>query len=81
MQKAKKKILDFYLEDDTPDGIDMHPYSILKFHEIPDEFWPLSEIKILKPIQDEFNKTLNIIGSHAKKFLRKYGYEEGCICR
>jgi hypothetical protein len=51
----------------------------LKFHEVPDEFWPLPEIKILKPIQDEFNKMINILGSHAKKFLRKYGYEEGAF--
>ena len=39
-------------------------------------FGQLPEIKVLKPIQDEFNKMINILGGHAKKFLRKYGYEE-----
>lgn len=67
----------FAYEDDTPDGINKHPYSVLKFHEIPDEWNPLSEIKILKPIQDENNKAVAMLMVHAKKFLRKYLYETG----
>lgn len=71
--------LGFLYEDDVPDGMDLHPYSILKFTEIPDEWYPLSEIKILKPIQEEINKATGIIVAHAKKFLRKYGYETGAF--
>lgn len=67
----------FLFEDDIPDGIDLHPYSILKFHEIPDEFFPLSEVKLLKPIQDELNKARSMLMIHAKRFLRKYEYETG----
>lgn len=77
--EGQEEDIGFLYEDDTPEGIDRHPYSILKFHDVPDEFFPLPEIKILKPIQDEFNKMINILGSHAKKFLRKYGYETGAF--
>lgn len=69
--------LGFLYEDEVPDGMDLHPYSILKFTEIPDEWYPLSEMKILKPIQEEINKATGIIAGHAKKYLRKYGYETG----
>lgn len=71
--------LGFLYEDDVPDGMDLHPYSILKFTEIPDEWYPLPEMKILRPIQDEINKATGIIVGHAKKFLRKYGYETGAF--
>ena len=69
--------LGFLFEDNIPDGINYHPYSILKFHEIPDEFFPLSEVKLLKPIQDEINKARSILMIHAKRFLRKYEFETG----
>lgn len=69
--------LGFLYEDDTPDGMDLHPYSFLKFNEIPDEWYPLTEVEVLMPIQDEFNKARSIISDHAKKFLRKYEFESG----
>lgn len=71
--------LGFLYEDDVPDGMDLHPYSFLKFTEIPDEWYPLPEIKILRPIQEEINKATGIVAGHAKKFLRKYGYEVGAF--
>lgn len=67
----------FLYEDDTPDGMDLHPYSFLKFNEVPDEWYPLTEVEVLMPIQDEFNKARSIISDHAKKFLRKYEFETG----
>lgn len=64
---------------DTPDGVEQHPYSFLVFNTVPDEAYPLSDMRSLKPIQDEHNKSLAMISAHAKKSRRKYGYIESMI--
>lgn len=67
----------FLYEEDISKGIDLHPYSVLKFHEIPGETYPLSEIQVLKPIQEEYNKAMTMLLNHAKRFVRKYTAEIG----
>lgn len=64
---------------DTPLGIEGHPYSFLVFNTVPDEAYPLSDMRALKGPQDENNKALAMIATHAKKSRRKYGYLEGAI--
>ncbi len=66
-------------KDSMPDGIDGHPYSFLVFNDIPDEMYPLPDIKVQISPQDDYNKAVGIINEHAKKFARKYGYIEGMI--
>ena len=71
---------DDYLQNiETPAGVEKHPYSFLYFNDIPDEIYPLSDLDVLKPIQDEHNKGLSLIQTHAKKYGRKYGYIESMI--
>jgi hypothetical protein len=62
-----------------PDGINEHPYSFLVFNTIPDEIYPISDLKPLKAIQEDYNMGRAMIMNHAKRFARKYGYIEGAI--
>jgi hypothetical protein len=63
---------EIHRKDSTPDGVDKHPYSFLYFNLIPDEIYPMSDIKPLKPIQEEYNIGQAMINTHAKRFGRKY---------
>jgi len=69
----------FLFEDDIDKSIKMHPYSILKFNEIPDEFVPLSDLEVLEGPQDNYNLGISILSSHVKKFIRKYLFETGAF--
>ena len=63
----------------TPAGIESHPYTFLQYNDIPDEIYPLSDIRVLKSPQDEYNKSRAMVITHAKRYARKYGYIEGMI--
>jgi len=69
----------FLRNDNTPNGVEQHPYSFLVFNTVPDEAYPLSDMRALKSPQDEHNKSLSMISTHAKKSRRKYGYIESAI--
>lgn len=60
--------------EEMPDGIEGSPFSYLRFNEIPDEMYPMSDIEPLKPIQEEYNLGRGMVLTHAKRFGRKYGY-------
>jgi hypothetical protein len=65
--------------DETPEGVEEHPYTFLQYNDIPDEIYPLSDIKVLKSPQDEYNKSRAMVITHAKRYGRKYGYIENQI--
>lgn len=69
----------FLRNEKTPDGIDGHPYSFLTYNDIPDELYPLSDLRILKSSQEEINKSQSLINSHAKRYGRKFAYMENLI--
>jgi len=60
-----------------PDGIERHPYCILKFYELPNKVVPLTEIGSLRGVQTEYNIARSQILSAAKKSFRKYLTEDG----
>jgi len=68
---------EFLRDEKTPDGIEGSPYEFLRFNEVPDKPYPMSDIKPLKPIQEEYNMGRGMIMTHAKRYGRKYGYKEG----
>jgi hypothetical protein len=70
---------EFLRNEETPAGIDGHPYAFLQYNDVPDETYPLSDIGVLKSPQDEYNKSRSLVVSHAKRFNRKWGYIEGMI--
>ena len=76
MAKGHKKFLRY---EAMPEGVDGHPFAFLQFNDIPDELYPLPEVDLLISPQDEFNKGRDIIMKHAKRFNRKYGYDESGI--
>jgi len=65
--------------DETPAGVECHPYTFLQYNDIPDEIYPLSDIRTLLSPQDEYNKSRAMVIMHAKRYGRKYGYIEGMI--
>lgn len=69
----------FLRNEKVPNGVESHPYTFLQYNDIPDEIYPLSDIKALKSPQDEYNKSRSMVMSHAKRYGRKYGYIEGLI--
>jgi len=46
---------DVLLSEDYPEGIDRSPFAVLKFAEIPDQFYPIPEISQWRDPQDEYN--------------------------
>ena len=65
---------EFIREQSMPKGIDKSPYSFLRFNEVPEEIYPMSDLETLKPIQEEYNLGRAMVMTHAKRFGRKYGY-------
>ena len=70
---------EFLRNESMPDGIDRHPYSFLQFYTVPDEIYPISEIRPLVPIQEEYNIGRSMITEHAKRFNRKFAKLDGMI--
>jgi len=70
---------DFLRDEKTPDGVDKHPYSFLQFYTVPDEIYPISELRPLIPINEEYNIGRGMIMEHAKRFNRKYATVDGMI--
>jgi len=57
----------------------VQPFSILKFNEIPDEFYALADVAVEKPLQQEINVSASMVITHARRASRKYVYEEKSI--
>lgn len=66
-------------EDDTPAGIEGHPYKFLSFIERRDSPYPIPEIWNQLGVQDEYNVTRNQTLLHRKRYSRKYIVEEGAM--
>jgi hypothetical protein len=65
--------------DETPEGVESDPYVFLQFNDVPDEVYPLSDIRVQISPQDEYNKLTSLVLSHAKRFNRKYAYIENMV--
>lgn len=55
------------------------PFSIIKFHEILDSFYPLPPVFAWLGPQDEVNETRDMQRAHRRRFYRRYTYTEGSI--
>ncbi len=65
--------------DPMPPGIDKHPFTIIKFYEKKNSFYPIPVMYNWMGAQAEYNLTRNQIATHRKRFNRKYGYIDGMI--
>jgi hypothetical protein len=68
---------DFFLVDG--DKFDYHPFSILKFHERMDTFYPVPYLFNLISPQDELNETREMQKTHRRRFCRRYMMRENAI--
>lgn len=78
LAEGSDKIL---LEADFPDGIENSPYDILTFNEIPNEPYPISDIKLYESQQREKNFLRTMMMTHVKRFNRRYQIQEGTISK
>ena len=67
----------FIRDERVPAGIEGSPFEFLRLNEVPDKPYPMSDIKPLKSLQEEYNLGRGMIMTHAKRYGRKYGYKEG----
>lgn len=58
------------------ENIFLNPFSFLKFNEKPDEFYPIPDVRIEKPLQQEVNIGRSLMITHARRSARKYYYSE-----
>jgi len=54
-----------------------HPYSMLRFNEVPDEFYPQDDISPWVAQQQELNSLRTQMNRHRKRFNRRYVVKEG----
>lgn len=67
-------------KDNEYDFLDSrHPYVMLRFNEIPNRFYPSSDIEPWEPQIHELNKTRTQMITHRKRFNRRYVYKEGAF--
>jgi hypothetical protein len=62
---------DFFIREEI---LYMNPFSFLKFNESPDNFYPIPDIRIEKPLQQEINICRSMMVVHARRSARKYYY-------
>jgi hypothetical protein len=56
-----------------------HPFTMIRNHDIPDEFYPMGELEAIEPLQRELNETRSQMMNHRKRYSRKYLFKEGAF--
>ena len=75
-----QKFEDFLLDDDLPDGIEDHPYALLRIDLITDPEpspWPMPLTRSWVDLQTEYNIGRNQISQGGKRSARKGYYTDG----
>tara|TARA_R100001463_G_scaffold4829_7_gene17255 strand:+ start:1068 stop:2957 length:1890 start_codon:yes stop_codon:yes gene_type:complete len=68
---------DEYLLDPQPMPYSFgHPFVMLRNYDIPDMFYPMSDLEAIESLQEELNKTRTQMVNHRKRYARKYLYHE-----
>ena len=68
---------DEYLLDPTPMPYSFgHPFVMLRNYDVPDIFYPMSDLEAIESLQEELNKTRSQMVNHRKRYARKYLYHE-----
>jgi hypothetical protein len=62
-----------------PKWIDVSPYSIAKFHEVPGEFFPIPEVTAARPLAMAYNEMQSMLLTHTRRFGRKYVQRKGAL--
>lgn len=68
---------DEYLLEPTPMPYSFgHPFVMLRNYDVPDIFYPMSDLEAIESLQEELNKTRTQMVNHRKRYARKYLYHE-----
>jgi len=49
-----------------------HPYAMVRNYEVPDMFYPIGDLEMLWPLQEELNKTRSDMMNYRAAYARKY---------
>jgi hypothetical protein len=49
-----------------------HPFEMVRNYDVPDQFYPIGDIEMILPMQDELNKLRSQLMNYRKKYARKY---------
>lgn len=64
---------DFFIREED---VYLNPFTFLKFNESPDNFYPIPDVRIEKPLQQEINIGRSMMITHARRAARKYAYDQ-----
>jgi len=62
-----------------PDYIETSPYSDCKIHEVPGEYWPITEVEAARPLALGYNEMWSGLLTHFRRFKRKYVAKFGML--
>ena len=62
-----------------PPYIETSPYSDCKFHEVPGEYWPITEVEAARPLALGYNEMWSGLLTHFRRFKRKYVAKFGML--
>lgn len=60
-----------------PPYIETHPFSVIKLHEDPGEFRPVTEVAQTRPMARAYNEMHSMLLTHAGRFTRRYIAKKG----
>lgn len=49
-----------------------HPFVMIRNYDVPGSFYPIGELEMIAPMNDELNKTRSMLMNHRKRYARKY---------
>lgn len=56
-----------------------HPFVMLRNYDVPEHFYPLGELEVIEPLQQELNATRTQMMNHRKRFARKWLFKESAF--
>jgi len=69
----------FLRNEEIPYKMDGYPFAMLAFNDVPGEFYPISEVEIIRTQQLEINKIRSFQLDHIKRASRKILFEKGSL--
>ena len=61
-----------------PYGFD-NPFVMFRNHDVPDHFYPVGDLEMMEPLQEELNKTRTQAIDARKQYVRKFIAREGAL--
>ncbi len=56
-----------------------HPFVMVRNYDVPDQFYPIGDLEMLEPLQQELNATRSALMNNRKQYARKYLYRKSAF--